>query len=168
MILKSMLMGIVALQGSALPVTAPWECRSATPVTPNLPVIRSDDDRRFNVQEWWYETQGQTVFGLRATFLSYLRGLDGEFDMRRWHYTSIVEGDVHRIRWLVERASPDLRCLPNGGGFLCMVEERIGTSGRAISPNDRTVAIYPANGDDAIDGISSGFVVACSWERDGR
>lgn len=150
------------------PTPSPWECRSATSVTPNLPVIRSNDDRRFNVQEWWYETRGQTVFGLRTTFLSYLRGLDGEFDMRRWHYTSIVEGDVNRIRWLVERASPDLRCLPNGPGFLCMVDEQIGTTGSAESPNERTVAIFPANGDPGIDGIATGFVVECSWERQER
>lgn len=148
------------------PTVSPFECRSATPVMPPLLVIRSEDDRRQNVREWWYETEGQIILGQRARFLSHLRGRDEEYGVSRYHYTSIVDGDVNLVRWLVERASPDIRCSPNGAGFTCLMADRIGTRNMEVRPQDRTVSIYPANGDEFLDGIAEGVVIACSWERD--
>lgn len=145
------------------PVTLPFECRSSTPVMPSLPIIKTEEDRRISFREWWFDPSGQTVFGLPAKFLSHLRSHDAEYSIESYHYTAIVDGEINHVRWLVEKASPDIRCIPNGKSFTCLLAARYGTTDGGAG--DRNISIFRAHGDADHDNISEGVVVSCSWDK---
>lgn len=165
-----MKLGVAALllQSSATPVTPsylPFECRRAVPIRPSLAVIRSEEDQRTGYSSWWYDVSAAKVLGLPATFLSYAinRG-DDEQGFNEFSYTSVVSGKIDEVRWLVERANPDLRCvripangISDGDSYSCL--KLMGGQ----SANDRTVSIYPASGQDFLDSLNEGIVISCSF-----
>lgn len=170
--LISLVLALSATTVSAAPVTDSFECRFRTPpvaVTPPLKVIRLLDDRRQATQERWFDAEGQKLFGLPALFLSYVVNASGggESDNHgpsnivEHYYTAIVKGKVDEVRWLVEKANPDIRCVPNGTSQTCLVASQIGTSGGEIET--RTMSLYPASGKDEEDGVEEGTVVTCSF-----
>lgn len=141
-----------------------WECRASEAIDPSLPVLRTLDDRERGIRERKYEPSSVRLFGLAATHLTYNRQSDDEFGVETIYYSSVVDGDINLVRWLVERQNPDLRCLPNGKSFTCLVHREIGkkdTEGYFV----RTVSLAfvdQVNDDDLPD---KGVLVSCSWDQ---
>jgi hypothetical protein len=141
-----------------------FECRKAGRVTVSMPVIRSEEDKRISFARRSFEPNGAKLFGLPVSFLSEtISGPDADKNFNDFEYTAIVNGKIDEVRWLVERANPDLRCIripangiSDGNSHSCLLVGKSGTK-------DRNVSLYPANGDDHLNGIKEGVVVSCSF-----
>ena len=141
-----------------------FECRSANPVSPSLPVVRSEDDRRAKRQFWTYEARGQRVFGLAPEYLSHAREHNGDSGLYEFNYTVVINGDLNLARWLFERSNPDMRCSRNGAGYTCLVASQMGTSGGEFH-KVRSASIFRTAEDEAFD-YATGTVISCSWTED--
>jgi hypothetical protein len=124
--------------------------------------VASSSDSRFGENSWVYDPAHQTVFGLAVTYLSHYRNTNYDGEIIDVGYTAVVQSDVDNVRWLVERASPDLRCVTNGAGYSCMRATTIGTRGMSAF-NERWVSIGRAQIDDHGVSITDGIVIECSW-----
>jgi hypothetical protein len=169
--IEMMKLGLAALilqtgTSPAVPSYAPFECRRASPVAPSLPVIRTEEDKRVGYSSWWYDASSAKVLGLPATFLSYsiTRG-DDEQGFNEFSYTSVVRGKIDEVRWLVERANPDLRCvripangISDGNSYSCL------KLAGGPTENGRSVSVYPASGQDFLDALREGIVISCSFD----
>jgi hypothetical protein len=157
-------LGIVVPAGAQTPSSV-FECRNTTRPALAFPVIRSEEDKRISFQSRWFEPDQIKVFGLPVTFLSEtINGPNDDKDFNDFYYITVLSGKIDEVRWLVERAHSDLRCvripangISDGNSYSCL---RLGQG----SLNHLTISVYSANGRDDIDGIKEGIVVACSFD----
>lgn len=156
------LISTLATSTPTMAQTTPWECRSAVRGEPTLNAVASSSDSRFGEHSWTYDPASRTVFGLPASYLMHYRNTNYDGGMIDVGYTAVVRGDVDNIRWLIERASPDLRCVRNGGGYSCMKATAIGTRS-ASGYYDRWVSVGRANIDDHGMTITEGIAIECAW-----
>ena len=70
-------------------------------------------------QNWEYDVDGQSIFGLPILQLSHSRSVSEEAGERTYHYGAVVRGDMNRVRWMIERLNPDIMCQPLGTNWSC-------------------------------------------------
>lgn len=138
-----------------------FECRAANPTMPSLSVVRTEEDRRLRQRSFTYEAAGQHVFGLPAEYLSHVRSRDGESGLDEFNYSAVVKGELDHVRWLFERANPDMRCIRNSGAYTCLVAAQIGTKDGAYH-KVRSGYIGRTSNDPSLDN-ANGILITCSW-----
>jgi hypothetical protein len=140
-----------------------FECRSQKAAIPALPVLKREEDTRIGFRSWQFDPKGQRVFGQPTLLMHYSISHDDEYDNTTYQYTTIVDGNMDHVRWLVERANPDMRCLTNGKSLTCLEAAQIGSS--VVKGEPRSISIYASNG--LFDDVTEGITVSCSWDKSG-